>query len=245
MDKLVCLVTGASSGIGRQIALDFAKAGYDLVLNYSSNVTSAMEVAQECEAFGSKTLVLGFDVSKGDEVEKNIQTIISTFGKIDVLINNSGITRDGLVLRMKESDFEDVIDINLKGAFNCSKAVLKYMFKARSGKIINMTSVIGLIGNAGQANYAASKAGLIGLTKSLAKECATRNINVNAIAPGFIQTRMTDQLSDELKQSILKQIPNGRFGSCEDISNCALFLASNKANYINGQVIQVDGGMVM
>lgn len=245
MDKLVCLVTGASSGIGRQIALDFAKAGYDLVLNYSSNVTSAMEVAQECEAFGSKTLVLGFDVSKGDEVEKNIQIVISTFGKIDVLINNSGITRDGLVLRMKESDFEDVIDINLKGAFNCSKAVLKYMFKARSGKIINMTSVIGLIGNAGQANYAASKAGLIGLTKSLAKECATRNINVNAIAPGFIQTRMTDQLSDELKQSILKQIPNGRFGSCEDISNCALFLASNKANYINGQVIQVDGGMVM
>ncbi len=245
MDKLVCLVTGASSGIGRQIALDFAKEGYDLVLNYSSNAVSAMEVAKECESFGSKTLVLGFDVSKGDEVEKNIQTVISTFGKIDVLINNSGITRDGLVLRMKESDFEDVIDINLKGAFNCSKAVLKYMFKARSGKIINMTSVIGLIGNAGQANYAASKAGLIGLTKSLAKECATRNINVNAIAPGFIQTRMTDQLSDDLKQSILKQIPNGRFGSCEDISNCALFLASNKANYINGQVIQVDGGMVM
>jgi len=245
MDKLVCLVTGASSGIGRQIALDFAKEGYNLVLNYSSNVVSAMEVAKECESFGSKTLVLGFDVSKGDEVEKNIQTVISTFGKIDVLINNSGITRDGLVLRMKESDFEDVIDINLKGAFNCSKAVLKYMFKARSGKIINMTSVIGLIGNAGQANYAASKAGLIGLTKSLAKECATRNINVNAIAPGFIQTRMTDQLSDDLKQSILKQIPNGRFGSCEDISNCALFLASNKANYINGQVIQVDGGMVM
>jgi len=245
MDKLVCLVTGASSGIGRQIALDFAKAGYDVVLNYSSNKISAMEVAQECETFGSKTLVLGFDVSKGDEVEKNVQTVISTFGKIDVLINNSGITRDGLVLRMKESDFEDVIDINLKGAFNCSKAVLKYMFKARSGKIINMTSVIGLIGNAGQANYAASKAGLIGLTKSLAKECATRNINVNAIAPGFIQTRMTDLLSDDLKQSILKQIPNGRFGSCEDISNCALFLASNKANYINGQVIQVDGGMVM
>lgn len=245
MDKLVCLVTGASSGIGRQIALDFAKEGYDLVLNYSSNMASAMEVALECETFGSKTLVLGFDVSKGDEVEKNIQTIISTFGKIDVLINNSGITRDGLVLRMKESDFEDVIDINLKGAFNCSKAVLKYMFKARTGKIINMTSVIGLIGNAGQANYAASKAGLIGLTKSLAKECATRNINVNAIAPGFIQTRMTDQLSDDLKQSILKQIPNGRFGSCEDISNCVLFLASNKANYINGQVIQVDGGMVM
>jgi 3-oxoacyl-[acyl-carrier protein] reductase len=245
MDKLVCLVTGASSGIGRQIALDFAKAGYDLVLNYSTNAMSAMEVAKECESFGSKTLVLGFDVSKGEEVETSIQTVIHTFGKIDVLINNSGITRDGLVLRMKESDFEDVIDINLKGAFNCSKAVLKHMFKARCGKIINMTSVIGLIGNAGQANYAASKAGLIGLTKSLAKECATRNINVNAIAPGFIQTRMTDQLSDELKQSILKQIPNGRFGSCEDISNCALFLASNKANYINGQVIQVDGGMVM
>lgn len=245
MDKLVCLVTGASSGIGRQIAIDFAKAGYDLVLNYSSNALSAMEVAKECEMLGSKTLVLRFDVSKGDDVEENIQTAINTFGKIDVLINNSGITRDGLVLRMKESDFEDVIDVNLKGAFNCSKAVLKYMFKARSGKIINMTSVIGLIGNAGQANYAASKAGLIGLTKSLAKECAMRNINVNAIAPGFIQTRMTDQLSEELKQAILKQIPNGRFGSCTDISNCALFLASNNANYINGQVIQVDGGMVM
>lgn len=245
MDKLVCLVTGASSGIGRQIAIDFAKAGYDLVLNYSSNALSAMEVAKECEMLGSKTLVLRFDVSKGDDVEENIQTVINTFGKIDVLINNSGITRDGLVLRMKESDFEDVIDVNLKGAFNCSKSVLKYMFKARTGKIINMTSVIGLIGNAGQANYAASKAGLIGLTKSLAKECAMRNINVNAIAPGFIQTRMTDQLSEELKQAILKQIPNGRFGSCTDISNCALFLASNNANYINGQVIQVDGGMVM
>lgn len=245
MDKLVCVVTGASSGIGRQIAIDFAKAGYDLVLNYSTNLESANEVAQICQTFGSKTLVIGFDVSNGVEVEKSVQMIIETFGRIDVLINNSGITRDGLVLRMKESDFEDVIDINLKGAFNCSKSVLKYMFKARTGRIINMTSVIGLIGNAGQANYAASKAGLIGLTKSLAKECASRNINVNAIAPGFIQTRMTDQLSDDLKQSILKQIPNGRFGSCEDISNCALFLASTSANYINGQVIQVDGGMVM
>jgi len=245
MDKLVCVVTGASSGIGRQIALDFAKAGYNLVLNYSTNQASALEVAKECESFGSKTLVLGFDVSKGDEVENSFKIIIEAFGKVDVLINNSGITRDGLVLRMKESDFEDVIDINLKGAFNCSKSVLKYMFKARSGRIINMTSVIGIIGNAGQANYAASKAGLIGLTKSLAKECASRNINVNAIAPGFIQTRMTDQLSDELKQTILKQIPSNRFGSCEDVSNCALFLASTNANYINGQVIQVDGGMVM
>ncbi len=245
MDKLVCVVTGASSGIGRQIAIDFAKAGYDLVLNFSKNQISAQEVALECQTFGSETLVLGFDVSNGVEVEKSFQTIIETFGKVDVLINNSGITRDGLVLRMKESDFEEVIDINLKGAFNCSKSVMKYMFKARSGRIINMTSVIGIIGNAGQANYAASKAGLIGLTKSLAKECASRNINVNAIAPGFIQTRMTEQLNDELKLSILKQIPNGRFGSCEDVANCALFLASSKANYINGQVIQVDGGMVM
>jgi 3-oxoacyl-[acyl-carrier protein] reductase len=245
MDKLVCVVTGASSGIGRQIAIDFAKEGYDLVINYSSNQTSALEVAKECESYGSKTLVLGFDVSNGNDVEEKFKTIVDTFGKIDVLINNSGITRDGLVLRMKESDFEDVIDINLKGAFNCSKSALKYMFKARTGKIINMTSVIGLIGNLGQANYASSKAGLIGLTKSLAKECASRNITVNAIAPGFIQTRMTDQLNEEVKQAILKQIPNGRFGSCEDISNCALFLASTKANYINGQVIQVDGGMVM
>lgn len=245
MGNPVCIVTGATGGIGQQIVLDFAKQGYDVVINYSKNETSAIVLATQCQAMGVQTLVLGFDVSNSVEVETNIKKVVDTFGRIDVLINNSGITRDGLVLRMSDADFDDVLRINLKGAFNCSKAVLRYMFKARQGRIINMSSVIGLIGNLGQANYAASKAGLIGLTKSLAKEVASRNITVNAIAPGFIETPMTEVLSDEIRVQILKQIPVGRFGKVEDVAHCALFLASEQANYINGQVIQVDGGMVM
>ncbi len=245
MGNPVCIVTGATGGIGQQIVLDFAKQGYDVVINYSKNETSAKVLATQCQAMGVQTLVLGFDVSNSVEVETNIKKVVDTFGRIDVLINNSGITRDGLVLRMSDADFDDVLRINLKGAFNCSKAVLRYMFKARQGRIINMSSVIGLIGNLGQANYAASKAGLIGLTKSLAKEVASRNITVNAIAPGFIETPMTEVLSDEIRVQILKQIPVGRFGKVEDVAHCALFLASEQANYINGQVIQVDGGMVM
>ena len=245
MGNPVCIVTGATGGIGQQIVLDFAKQGYDVVINYSKNETSAIVLATQCQAMGVQTLVLGFDVSNSVEVETNIKKVVDTFGRIDVLINNSGITRDGLVLRMSDADFDDVLRINLKGAFNCSKAVLRYMFKARQGRIINMSSVIGLIGNLGQANYAASKAGLIGLTKSLAKEVASRNITVNAIAPGFIETPMTEVLSEEIRTQILKQIPVGRFGKVEDVAHCALFLASEQANYINGQVIQVDGGMVM
>lgn len=245
MGNPVCIVTGATGGIGHQIVLDFAKQGYDVVINYSKNETSALALAEQCQAMGVQSLVLGFDVSNSVEVEENIKKVVDTFGRIDVLINNSGITRDGLVLRMSETDFDDVIRINLKGAFNCSKAVLRTMFKARQGRIINMTSVIGLIGNLGQANYAASKAGLIGLTKSLAKEVSSRNITVNAIAPGFIETPMTEVLSEDVRSAILKQIPVGRFGKVEDVAQCALFLASDKANYINGQVIQVDGGMVM
>lgn len=245
MGNPVCIVTGATGGIGQQIILDFAKQGYDVVINYSKNEASALVLAEQCRTLGVQTLVLGFDVSNSADVEANIKQVVETFGRIDVLINNSGITRDGLVLRMSEADFDDVIRINLKGAFNCSKAVLRYMFKARQGRIINMSSVIGLIGNLGQANYAASKAGIIGLTKSLAKEVASRNITVNAIAPGFIETPMTEVLSEDVRSTILKQIPVGRFGKVEDVAHCALFLASEQASYINGQVIQVDGGMVM
>ena len=245
MGNPVCIVTGATGGIGQQIILDFAKQGYDVVINYSKNEASALVLAEQCRTLGVQTLVLGFDVANSTDVETNIKQVMETFGRIDVLINNSGITRDGLVLRMSEADFDDVIRINLKGAFNCSKAVLRYMFKARQGRIINMSSVIGLIGNLGQANYAASKAGIIGLTKSLAKEVASRNITVNAIAPGFIETPMTEVLSEDVRSTILKQIPVGRFGKVEDVAHCALFLASEQASYINGQVIQVDGGMVM
>ena len=245
MGNPVCIVTGATGGIGQQIVLDFAKQGYDVVINYSKNETSALALSEQCKELGVQTLALGFDVSNSADVETNIKKVVETFGRIDVLINNSGITRDGLVLRMSEADFDDVIRINLKGAFNCSKAVLRHMFKARQGRIINMSSVIGLIGNLGQANYAASKAGIIGLTKSLAKEVASRNITVNAIAPGFIETPMTEVLSEEVRSAILKQIPVGRFGKVEDVAHCAIFLASEQANYINGQVIQVDGGMVM
>lgn len=243
--KPVVLVTGASSGIGKSVALAFAKAGYDVVINYARSQEAALAVAKECEALGAKVLVEGCDVSNSKEVGLMIQHALETFGQIDVCINNSGITKDGLLLRMREEDFDAVINTNLKGAFNVTQAVLKPMMKARYGKIINMASVIGVIGNIGQANYAASKGGLIAFTKSVAKEMASRNITVNAIAPGFIETKMTDTLDPSLQESILKQIPLARFGQGEDVAQAALFLASSGANYITGQVIHVDGGMVM
>ncbi len=239
------LITGASSGIGKALSLCFAQAGYNIIINYSQSKDAALMVEKECQSFGAQTLVIGCDIKKNDEVNAMVTQGLEHFGGIDVLINNSGITRDGLLMRMKEEDFDVVIDTNLKGTFNVTQAVSKVMMKARSGKIINMSSVIGLMGNAGQSNYAASKAGIIGFTKSLAKELASRNITVNAIAPGFIETKMTEVLSDELKQNILKEIPLARFGQAEDVAETALFLASDKANYITGQVIQVDGGMVM
>lgn len=245
MSRPVALITGASNGIGKQLALSFSEAGYDVVINYASSQDAAQAVSHQCEALGAKTLVVGCDVSDYTAVGKMVQETIDTFGKIDVLINNSGITKDGLILRMKESDFDDVIAVNLKGAFNTIQQVSRHMLRAKSGRIINMSSVIGVIGNAGQANYAASKGGVIALTKSLAREFASRNITVNAIAPGFIQTKMTDVLSKEVKIAILKQIPLSRFGSPQDIADCALFLASDKASYISGQVIHVDGGMAM
>lgn len=245
MSNPVVLITGASNGIGKQLALSFAQNGYDVVINYASSESAAKTVAQQCESFGAKTLVIGCDVSKYDAVGLMVNQVIETFGKIDVLINNSGITKDGLLLRMKESDFDEVIAVNLKGTFNTTQQVSKHMLRAKSGRIINMASVIGILGNAGQANYAASKGGIIAFTKSVARELASRGITVNAIAPGFIQTKMTDVLSEDVKTSILKQIPLARFGQPEDIAACALFLASDKASYISGQVIHVDGGMAM
>lgn len=241
----VALITGSSAGIGKGIALAFAQAGYNVVINYSSSEASALEVEKECQSFGVETLVIGCNVADGESVQAMISQTLQKFGQIDVCINNSGITKDGLLLRMKEEDFDAVIDINLKGAFNVTQAVLKPMMKARYGRIINMSSVIGQIGNIGQANYAASKGGLISFTKSVARELASRNITCNAIAPGFIQTKMTDVLSEDVKNGILKQIPLNRFGSVEDIAHAALFLASDNASYITGQVINVDGGMVM
>jgi len=245
MSKPVVLITGASNGIGKQLALSFAENGYDVVINYASSEASAQAVAAQCENLGAKTLVIGCDVSKYDAVGQMVNQVIETFGKIDVLINNSGITKDGLLLRMKESDFDEVIAVNLKGTFNTTQHVSKHMLRAKAGRIINLSSVIGILGNAGQANYAASKGGIIAFTKSVAREFASRGITVNAIAPGFIQTKMTDVLSEEVKASILKQIPLARFGQPEDIAACALFLASDKASYISGQVIHVDGGMAM
>jgi len=245
MSRPVALITGSSNGIGKQLALSFAEAGYDVVINYASSEKAALEVSEACQSLGAQTLVIGCDVSNYEAVGQMVKKTIETFSKIDVLINNSGITKDGLILRMKENDFDEVIAVNLKGAFNTVSHVSKHMLKAKSGRIINMSSVIGILGNAGQANYAASKGGIIAFSKSLAREFASRNITVNAIAPGFIQTKMTDVLSEEVKSNILKQIPLGRFGSPKDISDCALFLASDKASYISGQVIQVDGGMAM
>jgi 3-oxoacyl-[acyl-carrier protein] reductase len=245
MSRPVALITGSSNGIGKQLALSFAEAGYDVVINYASSEKAALEVSEACQSLGAQTLVVGCDVSNYEAVGQMVKKTIETFSKIDVLINNSGITKDGLILRMKENDFDEVIAVNLKGAFNTVSHVSKHMLKAKSGRIINMSSVIGILGNAGQANYAASKGGIIAFSKSLAREFASRNITVNAIAPGFIQTKMTDVLSEEVKNNILKQIPLGRFGSPKDIADCALFLASDKASYISGQVIQVDGGMAM
>jgi len=245
MSNPVVLITGASNGIGKQLALSFAQAGYDVVINYATSEKAALEVSDLCQNHGVKTLVYQCDVSNYEAVGVMIQNVIESFGKIDVLINNSGITKDGLILRMKENDFDSVIAVNLKGTFNTVQHVAKHMLKAKTGRIINMSSVIGLMGNAGQANYAASKGGIIAFTKSLAKEFASRGVTVNAIAPGFIQTKMTEVLSEDLKSTILKQIPLGRFGTPEDIANCALFLCSDKASYISGQVIQVDGGMAM
>ena len=244
MNKVV-VITGASRGIGKAIALKFAKNQYDVVINYRGSEDKAKQVQQECETYGVNTMIYQGDVSSLDEMNLMMKAINDKFGRIDVLVNNSGITKDNLLLKMTGEAFDDVIDVNLKGTFNTIKAVSRIMMKQRQGVIINMASVVGITGNIGQANYAASKAGVIALTKSTAKEFALRGIRVNAIAPGFIATDMTDLLNEETKNNILKSIPLSHFGEAEDVASLAYFLASDEAKYITGQVINVDGGMVM
>lgn len=241
----VAIVTGGSRGIGKEIAKKLASLGANLVINYTSREEEALNTKKEIEEFGVKCIAIKCDVSKSNEVNEMIERALEEFNQIDILVNNAGITRDTLLMRMKEEDFDKVIDINLKGVFNCTKSVIKPMMKKRYGKIINMASVVGIIGNPGQANYCASKAGVIGFTKSSARELASRNININAIAPGFIDTDMTRVLNDDIKSSMLANIPKNTFGKPEDVANVVAFLASDMSNYVTGQVINVDGGMVM
>ncbi|MBI5555703.1 MAG: 3-oxoacyl-[acyl-carrier-protein] reductase [Elusimicrobia bacterium] len=240
----VAIVTGAAQGIGQEIATALAQEGSDLAV-VDVNLEQAEKAAQELAALGRKTMALKVDVSRSVEIDEMVNKILDKFGKIDILVNNAGITKDNLLLRMKEEEWDLVISINLKGTFNCLKAVTRPMIKARSGKIVNIASIIGLAGNAGQANYAASKAGVIALTKSAAKELASRNINVNAVAPGFIQTAMTHVLPAAVKEEMLKRIPLAKFGEVKDVAKAVLFLAGPDSDYITGQVVVVDGGMVM
>lgn len=241
----VAFVTGATRGIGKSIALKLASCGYDIAINYRTENDDLTKLLNEIKGFNVRCIAVCGDVSDFEACTNMIKQIISEFGKIDVLVNNAGITRDMLLMRMKESDFTDVIDVNLVGTFNITKNVIPYMMKQKNGRIINISSVVGITGNAGQTNYSASKAGIIGFTKSLAKEVGSRNILVNAVAPGFIQTDMTNILKDEIKQELIKNIPLKRFGNATDVANVVKFLASEESSYITGQVINIDGGMVM
>ena len=245
MEEKVVLVTGGSRGIGKEVALRFAKEGYNVVTNYVSDKTDKEKLKKEFEDNNVKALVLKADVSKTEDVENLVSKAISEFGKIDVLVNNAGITRDNLLMRMPEEDFDKVLETNLKGTFLVTKAVTKYMMKKRYGSIINLSSVVGVAGNAGQSNYSASKAGIIGFTKSIAKELASRNIRANAVAPGFIETDMTDVLKEEVKENIHNQIPLKRMGKAKEVAELIYFLGSENSSYITGQVINIDGGMVM
>ena len=245
LDGKVALVTGASRGIGHAIALKLAAAGADVAVNYSGSEDAAQATVDAILALGRKAIKVKANVGSADDVAAMVATVHETFGHIDILVNNAGITRDGLLMRMKDSDWDDVININLKSVYLVTKAVSKIMMKQRSGKIINMTSVVGVTGNAGQANYSASKAGVIGFTKTCAKELASRGITVNAIAPGFIHTDMTDVFPDKVKDAMVEAIPLHRMAEPDEVANVALFLASELASYVTGQVINVDGGMVM
>lgn len=241
----VAIVTGASRGIGKAIALKLADLGVNIALNYRTHNEEVENLIKKIESKNVRVLPIQGDIVEFNKCSDMVKKTMDEFGRIDILVNNAGITKDGLLIRMKEEDFSSVIDTNLKGTFNCIKHVTPIMMKQREGRIINLSSVIGIIGNAGQANYAASKAGIIGLTKSVAKELGSRGVTVNAIAPGFINTEMTEVLSDKMKSSIQDNVPLKRLGEVEDVAEVVAFLASNKAGYITGQVINVDGGMVM
>lgn len=245
IEQKVAVVTGASRGIGRAIARELASKGVFVIINYNGSKERAEEVKAEIEKDGGSAAVYQCNVSQFDECERFLKDVVKEYGKIDILVNNAGITRDGLLMKMSEEDFDRVIDVNLKGTFNTIRFASRQMLKQRSGRIINMSSVVGISGNAGQANYASSKAGVIGLTKATARELASRGITVNAVAPGFIETEMTDVLSDAVKEASVAQIPLGKFGKPEDIAKTVAFLASDDAGYITGQVIQVDGGMAI
>ncbi len=239
------LVTGASRGIGRAIALELAKMGANVVVGYAGNAEAANQVVEMCKSSGVKAIALQADVAKADQAAALVKGCISEFGSIDILVNNAGITRDNLIMRMSDEELDSVIDTNLKGAFYCCREAARPMMKQRSGRIINLSSVVGLHGNAGQTNYSASKSGLIGFGKSLAKELATRGVTVNTVAPGFITTDMTAQLPEGVKEALLTQIPAGTLGNPEDVAAAVGFLASPTAGYITGQVLCVDGGMAM
>lgn len=239
------IVTGGTRGIGREIAKTFAQNGANIAINYRSYNEETKNLIEELESFGVRVLAVKCDVTNEEEVNNFIKEVKDKFESIDILVNNAGITKDGLIMRMSEKDFDDVINVNLKGTFNTTKAVSGVMVKQRYGKIINISSVVGVTGNAGQCNYAASKAGVIGFSKSVARELASRNINVNVIAPGYINTDMTKVLPDKVKEEVIKTIPMKKIGDPKEIANLALFLSSNLSDYITGQVINVDGGMVM
>lgn len=239
------VVTGGSRGIGRAICIELAKQGANVVVNYSGSEAKAAEVVKEIEALGPKAIAVQANVADSTSVDSLMKQALETFGSLDILVNNAGITRDNLLMRMKEQEWDDVMDTNLKGVFLCTKAVTRQMMKQRAGRIINISSIVGVAGNPGQANYVAAKAGVIGLTKTTAQELASRNILVNAIAPGFITTEMTDALPEEIKETMLKQIPLAKLGQPEDIAKAVAFLASDSANYITGQTLHIDGGLVM
>ncbi|EIT85052.1 3-ketoacyl-(acyl-carrier-protein) reductase [Fictibacillus macauensis ZFHKF-1] len=239
------LVTGASRGIGKAIALELAKQGANVAVNYAGSEAKAQEVVEEIRALGQQAIAIQADVANSESVTNMVKAVISEFGSLDILVNNAGITKDNLMMRMKEEEWDSVIDTNLKGVFLCTKAVTRQMMKQRKGRIINISSIVGVSGNPGQANYVAAKAGVIGLTKSTAKELSSRNITVNAVAPGFIATDMTEVLEDQVKEEMLKGIPLARFGEAQEIAALVAFLAGEGSGYITGQTIHVDGGMVM